>query len=223
MSPGEEPLLDALERFLRARTGVHVPREAWDWSKVPEHLRPTFRVVDETGQVVGEGKDLEELKEPLRPKFAEAMAGGRVALGVDRTGQTTWTFGTIERTFAQTRAGHEVRGFPGLVDEGADGRAAGVRLRGRSGTRSHRRGLRRLLMLAIPSPARSIADGLSNTEKLALAGSPYPTVADLLEDCVAAAVDDWWTGTAGRCGTRPAFAALAERGARRSWRRPPAR
>src|SRR5690606_26359878 len=25
--PGEEPLLDALERFLRSATGVHVPRE----------------------------------------------------------------------------------------------------------------------------------------------------------------------------------------------------
>ena len=32
--PGEEPLLDALERWLRSTTGVVVPREAWDWSKV---------------------------------------------------------------------------------------------------------------------------------------------------------------------------------------------
>ena len=47
--PGEEPLLDALERYLRSTTGVVVPREAWDWSKVAEHLRPTYRVVDETG------------------------------------------------------------------------------------------------------------------------------------------------------------------------------
>ena len=26
-----------------------VPRDAWDWDKVPEHLRPTYRVVDEQG------------------------------------------------------------------------------------------------------------------------------------------------------------------------------
>jgi ATP-dependent helicase HrpA len=45
-------------------------------------------------------------------------------------------------------------------------------------------------MLAVPSPAKAIADGLSNPEKLTLAGSPYTTVADLLEDCVAAAVDE---------------------------------
>ena len=42
---------------------------------------------------------------------------------------------------------------------------------------------------ARPRPGRSPA-GLSNADKLSLAGSPYPSVADLLEDCVAAAVDD---------------------------------
>src|SRR6476661_3535878 len=36
-SPGEESLLDALERFLRASTGVVVPRDAWDPAKVPDH------------------------------------------------------------------------------------------------------------------------------------------------------------------------------------------
>ena len=50
-------------------------------------------------------------------------------------------------------------------------------------------GVRRLLMLTIPSPAKSIVDGLGNAEKLALASSPYASVPDLLEDCVAAAVD----------------------------------
>ncbi|QNN52428.1 ATP-dependent RNA helicase HrpA [Nocardioides mesophilus] len=188
-SPGEESLLDALERFLRGRNGVHVPPEAWDWTKVPDHLRPTFRVVDERGRVVGEGKDLEKLKEPLRPKFRAAMEEAAAASGLDVTGRTSWSFGTVEQTFTQTRAGHEVRGFPGLVDEG---RTVGLQVFGSEAERdaSHRRGLRRLLMLAVPSPARSIADALSNTEKLSLAGSPYPSVADLLEDCVAAAVDD---------------------------------
>ena len=118
-SPGEESLLDALERFLRASTGVVVPREAWDPTKVPDHLRPTFRVVGEDGEVVAAGKDLDALKAPLRPKFAQAMAEAASESGLDVTGETSWTFGVVERTFTQTRAGHEVRGFPALVDEGA--------------------------------------------------------------------------------------------------------
>ncbi len=206
-SPGEEPLLDALERFLRGRNGVHVPRDAWDWSKVPDHLRPTFRVVEQDGRVVGEGKDLEALKEPLRPTFTAAMDEAAAESGLDVTGQTSWTFHTIERTFTRTRAGHEVRGFPGLVDEG---RTVGLQVFGSEPERdaSHRRGLRRLLMLTIASPARKIADGLSNAEKLSLAGSPYPSVTDLLEDCVAAAVDDLVERHGGPVWDQPSFAAL---------------
>ena len=70
---GEEPLLDALERWLRSTTGVVVPREAWDWSKVAPHLRPTYRVVDDGGTEQARGKDLEALKAPLRPQFEQAM------------------------------------------------------------------------------------------------------------------------------------------------------
>ncbi|MGZ6804390.1 MAG: ATP-dependent RNA helicase HrpA, partial [Nocardioidaceae bacterium] len=189
VSPGEESLLDALERFLRGATGVPVPREAWDWSKVPDHLRPTFRVVDERGKVVGEGKDLEALKAPLRPRFAAAMAEAAADSGLAVTGRTSWTFGTVERTFTQVRAGHEVRGHPALVDEGT---TVGMQVFGSDAEQeaAHRRGLRRLLMLSIPSPAKKIAGALSNTDKLGLAGSPYPSATALLEDCVAAAVDE---------------------------------
>jgi len=117
------------------------------------------------------------------------------------TGQTRWTFGTLERSFTQARAGHEVRGFPALVDEGSlrdasslgsSGQATvGVRVMPSEAEQStaHRRGLRRLLLLTVPSPARRLAANLSNTDKLGLAGSPYPSTASLLEDCVAAAVD----------------------------------
>jgi ATP-dependent helicase HrpA len=188
-SPGEESLLDALERFLRATTGVVVPRDAWDTTKVPDHLLPTFRVVAEDGSVVAQGKDLDALKAPLRPRFADAMAEAASASGLDVSGETTWSFGVIERTFTQTRAGHEVKGFPGLVDEST---TVGVRVFGSADEQdaSHRRGLRRLLMLTVPSPARAVADGLTNAEKLALAASPYPAVQELLEDSVAAAVDE---------------------------------
>jgi ATP-dependent helicase HrpA len=116
------------------------------------------------------------------------MAEAASSSGLDVTGQTRWTFGTLESTFTQTRAGHEVRGFPAIVDEGA---TVGVRVLPNPAEQeaSHRRGLRRLLLLRLPSPTKAVADGLSNLERLGLAGSPYPTVGDLLEDCVAAAVD----------------------------------
>ena len=185
--PGEEPLLDALERWMRSTAGVVVPRDAWDWAKVPEHLRPTYRVVDDAGAEKARGKDLEALKEPLRPQFARAIAEVASDSGLARTGETTWTFGTVERSFTQTRAGHEVRGYPALVDEGT---TVGLQVFGAEdeARARHRLGVCRLLLLALPDPAKRITDSLTNAEKLGLAGSPYASVAELLEDCRAAVV-----------------------------------
>ncbi|MEO6510207.1 MAG: ATP-dependent RNA helicase HrpA, partial [Nocardioides sp.] len=143
---GEEPLLDALERYLRSTTGVVVPRGAWDWSKLAEHLRPTYRVLGEDGGEQARGKDLQALKEPLRPHFAAAVA--EVAADTTTTGQTSWTFGTLPDVQTWKRAGHEVRGFPALDDEGT---TVGLTVCG-SATEAaarHRLGVARLLLLAL--------------------------------------------------------------------------
>ncbi len=186
VAPGEEPLLDALERHLRSRTGVHVPREAWDWSKVPPHLRPTYRVVTEEGDVVSTGKELAQLKAPLADRFEEAL--GDAAAEHTRTGERSWTFGAVPPSFEQLRAGHRVMGFPALVDEGE---TVGLQVFGSEPDQeaAHRKGVRRLLALTLPFPASRLTEGWDNRQKLALAGSPYPTVAALLDDCVLAAAE----------------------------------
>ncbi|MEN8705095.1 MAG: ATP-dependent RNA helicase HrpA [Nocardioides marinisabuli] len=191
--PGEEPLLDALERWCRATGGVVVPREAWDWTKVPEHLRPTYRVVDDRGREQARGKDLEALKAPLRGQFTQALADVASDSGLARTGETTWVFGDLEASFTQKRAGHEVTAYPGLVDEGA---TVGLQVAGSEDERDarHRLGVRRLLLLDLDrggdASVKRVLDGLDNAQKLGLAGSPYPSVAELLEDCRAAVVQE---------------------------------
>ena len=187
--PGEEPLLDALERWCRSTTGVVVPREAWDWSKIAEHLRPTYRVVDEEGQEQARGKDLEALKEPLRPQFAAAIAEVATDSGLARSGERDWVFDAIEASFEQVRAGHQVRVFPALVDEGS---AVGLQVFGsvEEQEAQHRLGVRRLLQIAVASPVPTIMRDLTNAEKLGLAGSPYGSVAELLEDCRAAVLQE---------------------------------
>jgi ATP-dependent helicase HrpA len=202
--PGEEGITDALARHLRSTTGVHVPPESWDWSKVPDHLRPTFRVVDDTGRTVAEGKDLEALKAPLRSSFEDAMASAAAESGIARTGETTWSFGTIEATFRQVRAGHEVLGYPGLVDEGS---TVGLRVHATADEQEahHARGVRRLLALSVPAP--DLLAGLDNATKLAVAGSPYPSARDLVVDCVLAALGEL-VDLAGPVRDENAFVAL---------------
>lgn len=191
--PGAEPLLDALERFARSTRSLVIDREAWDWSKVPAHLRPTYRVVTEDGAEAGRGKDLDALKEPLRPTFEQAMADVAADSGVTSARQTSWTFGTVEESFVQRRAGHEVRGFPALVDEGS---TVGLQVLATADEAAahHRLGVRRLVLLALGAapPVDDVlaAAGLDQRAKLALVGSPYPSVADLLADVRAGIVGE---------------------------------
>lgn len=191
--PGAEPLLDALERFARSTRSLVIDRDAWDWSKVPAHLRPTYRVVTEEGGEAGRGKDLDALKEPLRPTFEQAMADVAADSGVTASGQTAWTFGTVEESFVQRRAGHEVRGFPALVDEGA---TVGLQVLATADEAAahHRLGVRRLVLLGL-GPAQPVDDvlaaaGLDQRAKLALVGSPYASVGDLLDDVRAGIVGE---------------------------------
>ena len=206
--PGEEPLPQALSRHLRAMTGVHVPEDAWDFDKVPAHLRPTFRVLDEHGHEVAAGKDLEALKVPLRPALDRAVQEVAEESGLGATGQTTWTFGTVPSSFTRTRAGHEVHGFPALVDEGS---TVGLRVTTSADEQDahHRLGVRRLLLLALPDPTSRLLDGLDNTAKLGVAASPYPRARDLVADCVVAATGEL-VDAAGEVRDAAAFAALTD-------------
>ncbi len=205
---GQEPLLDALERHLRSTTGVLVPREAWGLDSLPPHLRPSYRVVDESGREQARGKDLAALKAPLRPRFERAMAEVAADSGVARTGETSWVFGEIAETATWTRAGHEVEAFPGLVDEGG---TVGLQVFGSAAERDarHRLGLIRLLLLGLDKLDQQGVSkldrpgGLSNEEKLRLAGTSYPSVQALLVDCLRAVVTDAVDAAHGSRQARP--------------------
>ncbi|HWU22011.1 MAG TPA: ATP-dependent RNA helicase HrpA [Nocardioides sp.] len=187
---GDEPLLTALERFLRGTRGVHIPPGTWDLARLPAHLRPTFRVVDEGGRERSRGKDLDQLKAPLSGDFAKAMAEVATDTGLARTGETEWTFGDLPEVVEEKRAGHEVEAHPALVDEGG---TVGLQIFGSAAeaTARHRYGVARLLLLALgAAPTKGILDGLSMADKLGLAGSPYPNVDALLADCLRCVVLD---------------------------------
>jgi ATP-dependent helicase HrpA len=203
---GEEPLLDALERWARSTAGLHIPREAWDWSKVPEHLRPTYRVVDEQGRERARGKDLAALKAPLAGEFRQAIAEVASDAGLARTGLTSWEIGDLPATVTEKRAGHEVTVYPALDDEGT---AAAVVVCGslEEAEARHRLGVTRLLLLAAPDPTKRVIDALSMHDKLALASTPYPSTQALVEDCRAAVVQQV-VDARPRAMTRAAFEQL---------------
>jgi ATP-dependent helicase HrpA len=181
ITPESGPLLDALSSELRAMTGVEVPREAWDLSRVPDHLKITYRVVDR-GRTLAEGKDLADLKRRLAPKVSATLA--RASDAIERQGLRTWDFGALPRVHEQGR----VKAYPALVDEG-DSVAIRTFATEAEQQRAMWRGTRRLVLLGSPSPARLLQSGLSNQAKLVLSNTPHGSVAALIDDCVTCAAD----------------------------------
>ncbi|TBL35726.1 ATP-dependent RNA helicase HrpA [Verrucosispora sp. SN26_14.1] len=207
ITPGEEPLLDALTRQLRRMTGVTVPRDAWDLSRLPAHLRVTFRVLGEDDKPVAEGKNLPELQRRLKAEVRQVVAAA--APDVARTGLTGWEIGTLPRTIEQVRAGYAVTAYPALVDEGA---TVGVRVFDSAGEQeaAHWAGTRRLLRLTVPSPAKFLQGRLSNEAKLSLSRNPHGGVQALIEDAAGAAIDKLVGDAGGPAWDAEGFAALRD-------------
>jgi len=193
-------LLDALGAELGRLGGVRIPRDAWDESRLPPHLRMTFRVMDGDRELA-RGKDLGALRQALRPRLAELVTDA--AGDLLRTGLKDWSIGTLPRVFTSG----QLTAYPALEDTGD---AAEVRL---FETRAQAqaamvRGTRRLLLLRVPTGLRSIADRLPNQRKLALSRSPYPSVGALLDDCEACAADQVISDAGGPAWDAEGFARL---------------
>jgi len=187
---------------------VTVPRDAWDLSKLPAHLRLTYRVVDDENQPVAEAKDLPALQAQLKPKVRQVVAAAAPDVAAD--GLREWTIGTLPRTIEQIRAGYPVTAYPALVDMG-DSVAVRVFDTEAEQQEAMWAGTRRLLQLTVPSPAKFLQGRLSNQAKLALSHNPHRNVLDLLDDAAGAAIDKLMADADGPAWDGDGFAALRER------------
>ena len=181
LEPRSGPFLAVLTRELRALRDADVRPEDVDLARVPGHLRITFRVFSGT-TTLGQGKELAALQARLAPKVQRELS--RAAASIERTGLRSWQVGTLPDVVEQG----EVRGWPALVDTG-DSVALRVLGTAADAQTAHRAGVRRLLLLSVPSPVRAVSDRLTNSQKLSLSRSPYAGVAALMDDCAVAAVD----------------------------------
>jgi ATP-dependent RNA helicase HrpA len=119
------------------------------------------------------------------PSAAPQPAGLALA---ERAGITAWEWDELPAHLDTRQAGNVIRAYPALVDEKS---SVALRLVAtvEERDRASRRGIRRLLVLATPTPVAYVQEHLSNEEKLSLAASAYPGTRALLDDCLAACVD----------------------------------
>ena len=185
--PLKKPLLDTLIYELRRMTGVTVEAEHWHWEQIPSHLKMTFRVVDENGKKIAESMNLDELKFSLKDRVQESISAVADD-GIEQSGLHIWSFAELPKCYEQKQRGFSVKAFPAIVDEKD---AVGIKLFETEFEQAvaMQQGLRRLLLLNVPSPIKYLHEKLPNKAKLGLYFTPFGRVLDLIDDCIACAVD----------------------------------
>ena len=207
----DQSLLRALQVFVEERVALKLPLESFRAENLAPHFFMHFRVVDEHGRIVGQSRNLAELRGRFGREVAQRFRAARIVAesptvktpaqdGVTKertqeaaqadlaeqahTGLTQWSFGALPELLEVRVDGHEVVGFPALHDDGDS-----VSLRpydtAEEAQRVHRKGLMRLFALAFREQVKAIGRQ-SGMRDLALAFMPFGTEAELKAQLVEA-------------------------------------
>lgn len=109
------PLTEFLAQQLKRLRGVIIQPEDWQTDQLPEHLQVNIRVIDNHGQVLVEGRDLDGLRSAVRiPVKAAAKASSLHS----EEPLYHWPAADLPATQTLQQAGMAVTVFPALVDCG---------------------------------------------------------------------------------------------------------
>ncbi len=208
LSPEGNGLIESLRRELTRRGDQVVLPEDFDTTKVPPHLLPAFRIVDDGGNELVSGRDLTELRRTLRAEAREAVAAS--AHPIERSGITAWDFSDLPRRLTLAGEAHAVIVFPALVDEEA---SVAIRLFPNPAEQHEAMwsGLRRLLVLQLPNPGKLARQVVGNTGQLILVGGPYANRDEWMADCLRCALDHIMVENGGLVWHREDFLVLLGR------------
>ena len=156
----EGGLTEAMARELHAVTGVEIPADAWRMEQVPEHLFMNFRVLNDHGANLAEGRDLNRLQRQAGEQAKKSFAAAKTATAhktgghtLERDGVITWDFGDLLERVEIRRGGVRLHGWPALVDAGE---TAAIRVfeTQTEAKAAHAAGLRRLFLCEAGSKAK---------------------------------------------------------------------
>ncbi len=183
----ERPLFDEMEYQFRRMTGVMIEREQWDPLAISEHLKMNFSVEDADGVPLVQGSCLYELKQQMQGQIQQALSQA-VDDSLEKQGLTQWSFGDLPKSCEQKRGGFEIKAYPALV---ARGDSVDVKLfdSEQAQQEAMREGVRKLLLLNIPSPVKYLQQKLPNKAKLGLYFNPYGQIGTLIDDCISCGCD----------------------------------
>ena len=174
-------LKEALARQLFRRSAVKIEVSDFQVDHLDKHLSMLVRLVDDEGQLVASGRDLDALFEQHR----QTKTGQRYQHDLERSGCTDWEFGEIPESVSFEQNGIKLRGFPGLVDESV---SVGMKVfeNAHEAALSHRQGVIRLLRLRLKDQDKYLAKKLTDLSMLGVYYSSRGEGASLVDAVIQA-------------------------------------
>ena len=190
----EEALLPQLALAVSRGAGQPVPADEFAQKDLPPHLQMNFKIVDDAGQELAQGRDLialrAQLGEAAQMTFRDAADD---TVSIEKTGITKWDFGELPVKINFKRQGRAISGFPGLVPEEE---AVAIRLFDTeyAASEAHRNGVIRLLQFELKDHVKQLPKSLPTFNPLALQLRGICNGDELMADVVACICDRAFIG-----------------------------
>jgi len=186
MVPGKGGLREAFSLQLQRITGIRLAPESWDMETLPPHLLMNFRVVDEQGKLLGEGRDLTLLQKQMAGEVRESL---QTTTGTpwEREGLTVWEIGELPEAVEVEQHGLKLMAFPALSDEGE---TVALRLfeSREAADAAHRQGVSRLFVLENRDKIKYLQKNLPDSKTLCLHYVSLGKCEELVESIIKASV-----------------------------------
>ncbi len=185
--PDDVPLGEIFANQLLRMTGVAVSNEAWRLETLPPHLFMNFRVVDEKGRTLEEGRALGQLQRTLAGQVRQKLADKPLS-GIEREGIRRWDFEELPESVETESGGLTLRAWPALADRGD---SVAIRLFESKAVaeRENRAGLRRLFILHAKDKVKYLRRSLPDRQALCLLFAHRGGCDELCDDIIAGAID----------------------------------
>ncbi|MCV2422448.1 ATP-dependent RNA helicase HrpA [Paucibacter sp. DJ2R-2] len=211
-------LVEVLLKAVKERSQLAVQRNDFKLEQLQPHLFMNFRVVDEHGRQLGQGRNLAALKSELGgqarsafqalaalklPASAPAseplppVAKGGIRAEVVQAKKpvqesaktyTAWTFGELPELMEVSRGAQSLIGFPALLDRGAHVEIE-VFDEPDVAAAKHRLGLRRLVALQLKEPLKFLEKNIPDLQKMSVLFMSLGTAEELRDQIIGVALD----------------------------------
>lgn len=189
LSACDEPLTEMLAKQLLRMSGVRILEDQWHSDSLDTHLLMNIRVVNSDGEILGEGRNLSE----LRRQFSEYTQDSIRQLAkseLEQEGLRDWSCGELPQEIIRKAGGLLLTSYPALVDQG-DSVAVQLFENAAYAASENRKGLIRLFRLRLAVQlkfALSRMPKLKETQLLATSMLTKQQLEDDLQNLIIAAV-----------------------------------